>query len=169
MTRFDRDGNELRQITVWVPAAQVRLLKSDGINVSRFIREQIVYLYEDPTASRQETRDKLEQAAKEAAIHFRAAEAEKEAGRERARSAIRMMRDRQGEARARHESVLEALCQIIGDDPTGRYLRTLPENDLNGDRLDDWEALARRVSRLCGAEIDSAEVAAGVRALVSKA
>ena len=43
----------------------------------------------------------------------------------------------------------------------------LPENDPNGDRVDDWEALVRRVSRLCGAEIDSAEVAAGLRALVA--
>ena len=69
--------------------------------------------------------------------------------------------------KARQDAVADALLQIIGDDPTGRYLRTLPENDLNGDRMDDWEALVRRVSRLCGAEIDSAEVAAGLRALVS--
>ena len=45
----------------------------------------------------------------------------------------------------------------------------LPENDPHGDRVDDWDALVRRVSRLCGAEIDSAEVAAVLRALVAKA
>lgn len=45
----------------------------------------------------------------------------------------------------------------------------LPENDPHGDRVDDWDALVRRVSRLCGAAIDSAEVAAGLRAIVAKA
>ena len=79
------------------------------------------------------------------------------------------MRTERDATKARQDGIADALQQIIGDDPTGRYLRTLPENDANGDRLDDWEALVRRVSRLCGAEIDSAEVAAGVRALVSKA
>ncbi len=166
-TRIDRDGNELQQITIWVPVALVRLLKADGINVSQFIREQIVHLYEDPTASRQETRARLERAAKEAVIHHRAAEAEKEAERERARAVIQAMRDRQNAASARQEGVTEALLQIVGDGPTGRLSRMLPENDANGDRMDEWDALVRRVSRLCGAEIDSAEVATGVRELVA--
>jgi hypothetical protein len=43
----------------------------------------------------------------------------------------------------------------------------LPENDREGDLMDDWEALVRRISRLCGAEIDSAEAAAGLRALLT--
>lgn len=166
-TRIDRDGNELQQITIWLPVALVRLLKADGINVSQFIREQIVLLYEDPTVSRKETRAKLERAAKEAIIRHRAAEAEKEAERKRSRSVIEAMRDRQDAARVRQGSIAGALDQIVGSKPIGRYARLLPENDHEGDRIDEWDALVRRVSRLCGAEIDPAEVAAGLRAVIA--
>ena len=79
------------------------------------------------------------------------------------------MRAEREAAQARQDGIADALLQIIGDEPTGRYRRMLPENDPEGDRVDDWDALVRRVSRLCGAEIDSAEVAAGLRALVAAA
>jgi hypothetical protein len=79
------------------------------------------------------------------------------------------MRAERDAAKARQDLILDALLQVVGDGPVDRYRRMLPENDPNGDRVDDWDALVRRVSRLCGAEIDSAEVATGVRALVAKA
>ena len=167
--RIDRDGNELRQVSVWVPIAQIELMHADGFNVSRFIRDMIGILYNDPSGHPQNDRDRLVAAARESRARQLAAEAEHEADRERARAAVRQMRADRDVAQARQDGIADALLQIIGDDPTGRYLRTLPENDPNGDRLDDWDALVRRVSRLCGAEIDSAEVASGLRALVAKA
>ncbi len=167
--RIDRHGRLMKQITVWIEVDQYDLLKMDGINVSEFIRDQIAGLFEDTTVSRHEARQRLEQSAREIAARARSAAAEREAARERARDNIRHLRADRDAASARHGSILEALYQIVGDDSTGRYLRTVPENDPHGDRMDDWDALVRRVSRLCGAEIDSAEVAAGLRALVARA
>ncbi len=66
-------------------------------------------------------------------------------------------------AASRARGIRDALDAIVGGDPTGRYRRTLPENDGNGDRVDDWEALVAQVSRRCGAAIDSAEIAAELR------
>ena len=77
------------------------------------------------------------------------------------------MRAERDAAEARQDGIADALLQVIGDDSPRRLARLLPENDREGDRVDDWEALVRRVSRLCGAEIDSAEVAAGLRALLA--
>ncbi len=165
--RVNRDGQLLQQVTAWLLVEQVDLLKADGINVSRFLREQIETLYEDPTASPQETRARLVQRAHESLARHRAAQAERDADLERARAAVREKRAERDAAISRHGGILEALVQIGGDGPIGRLSRMLPENDFNGDRLDDWEALVRRVSRLCGAEIDSAEVAAGVRDLIA--
>jgi hypothetical protein len=167
--RVDRDGRLTQQITVWLPTEMVQLLKADGLNVSRFIRDQIALLYDDPGAHPTVSRDRLAQAARETLARERAAAAERDADLERARAAVRVMRDERDAATARRDGIADALLQIIGDDPTGRYLRTLPENDPHGDRLDDWDALVRRVSRLCGAEIDSAELAAELRALVAAA
>ena len=77
------------------------------------------------------------------------------------------MRAERDAAKVRQDGIADALLQIVGDGSTDRYRRMLPENDPDGDRVDDWEALVRRISRLCGAEIDSAEVAAGLRALLA--
>ncbi|MEN6518629.1 MAG: hypothetical protein ABFC38_10610 [Methanospirillum sp.] len=167
--RIDRDGRLIQQVTVWLPVELVELLKADGLNISAFIREQIAHLYDDPGANPMDGRDRLIAAARESLARQRQAEAAAEADRERAREAVRRMRAGRDAARERQEGIADALVQIIGDDTPRHYSRMLPENDLNGDRVDDWEALVRRVSRLCGAEIDSAEVAAGVRALVAKA
>ena len=167
--RIDRQGRLLKQITIWIEAEQYELLKLDGLNVSEFVRDQIASLYEDPAEKRQETRDKLAQAARETAVRARAAAADREAARDRARDNVRRLRAERQAALSRQDAIAAALLQIIGDDPPARLARLLPENDPNGDRVDDWEALVRRVSRLCGAEIDSAEVAVGVRALVAKA
>ena len=165
--RIDRDGNELVQVTVWITAATYRLMRADGLNVSKFIRDQIKILYGDDATAPNLDRDRLARAALESLARQQAAEAAREVELERARAAVHVMRAERDAAQARQDEIADALQQIIGDDPTGRYLRTLPENDTNGDRLDDWEALVRRVSRLCGAEIDSAEVAAGLRELIA--
>lgn len=116
-----------------------------------------------------EYQDQIVEAAQVGVTRQRKVIQEREADPGRARAAVRQMRAERDAAKARQDGIADTLLKIIGDDPTGRYLTTLPENDPHGDRVDDWEALVRRVSRLCGAEIDSAEVAAGVRALVAKA
>ena len=166
--RFDASGVERRQVSLWLPVDVIRLIKADRLNLTRFVLDQLEVVYggdlAEPDAGH---RTRLVEAAREAFAKQRAASVIDEEDRERARETVRAMRADRDAASTRHGSILEALCQIIGDDPTGRYLRTLPENDLNGDRMDDWEALVRRVSRLCGAEIDSAEVAAGLRELIA--
>ena len=168
--RIDANGRETHQVSVWLPIDVIRLIRADRLNLTRFILEQLELFYGlDAGMGDREHRDRLAAAAQAAFEQQRQAQAEVEADRERARSVVRQMRADRDVAQARQDGIADALLQMIGDDPTGRYLRTLPENDLNGDRMDDWEALVRRVSRLCGAEIDSAEVAAGVRALVAKA
>ena len=144
------------------------LVRAERLNLTEFLEDALMeYFGLDPVAD--EHQDQIVEAAHAGVTRQRKSIQEREAGRERSRSAIRQMRAERGALQARQDGIADALAQVIGDDPTGRYLRMLPENDTNGDRLDDWEALVRRVSRLCGAEIDSAEVAAGVRALVAKA
>ena len=168
--RIDRDGQPLHQATVWLPAEVMDLIRADRFNLSAFVRQQIALVYGDGSpAEAMNQRLQLIEAAKESIARQRQIDATRDADIERARDAARKIRAEREAASARHESILEALVQIVGDDPTGRLSRMLPENDPEGNRIDDWEALVRRVSRLCGAAIDSAEVAAGVRALVAKA
>jgi hypothetical protein len=167
--RVDREGRLLQQLTIWLPAEMVQLLKADGLNVSQFIREQVALLYSEPAASPNDTRDRLVQAAQESLARHRAAQAERDADIERARAAVRVMRAERDAAKARQGGILDALLQVVGDGPTDQYRRMLPENDRDGDRVDDWEALVRRVSRLCGAEIDSAEAAEGLKKLIAAA
>lgn len=167
--RVDREGRLLQQLTIWLPAEMVDLLKADGLNVSRFIRDQIAFLYSEPAASQNNSRDRLVQAAQESLARHRAAQAERDADVERARAAVRVMRAERGAAKARQDGITEALLQIVGDDEPGQLARLLPENDPEGNRVDDWDALVRRVSRLCGAEIDTAEVATVLKTLIAKA
>lgn len=167
--RVDRDGRLIQQVTVWLPVEMVQLLKVDGLNISAFIRDQIALLYGEPAASQNNSRDRLVRAAQENLARHRQAQAEHDAEVERARSVVRQLRAERDATRARQDGIADALSQIIGDGSPGHFSRLLPENDPHGDRIGDWEALVRRVSRLCGAEIDSAEVAAGLRALVAKA
>ena len=164
--RIDRRGRLIAQTTIWAPVDLLDLVKLERLNLTDFCVQALMdYFGLEPVVD--EHQDQIVDAAQVGATRQRKVIQEREAGRERARSAVRQMRADHDAIKARQDAVADALLQIIGDDPTGRYLRTLPENDLNGDRMDDWEALVRRVSRLCGAEIDSAEVAAGLRALVS--
>lgn len=166
--RIDRDGNELRQVSVWLPITMIELMHADGFNVSRFIRDQIAILYRDPSGQPLNDREQLVAAARESIARQLAAEAEREADRERARVAVRTMRAERDAMKARQDGITEALTQLIGDGSPGTVTRLLPENDPYGDRIVDWENLVRRVSRLCGAEVDSAEVADGLRALAAK-
>ena len=165
--RVDRDGRLLQQLTIFVPAEMVDLLKADGLNVSQFIRDQIAYLYCEPTASQNNSRDRLVQAAQESIARHRAVQAERDADVERARDAVRELRARRQVALNRQDRIAEALAGIVGKN-VDTYRRLLPENDPHGDRVDDWEALVRRISHLCGAEVDSGEVAIAVRRLTAK-
>jgi len=166
--RIDRRGRLLAQTTFWAPVELLDLVKLERLNITDFCVQALMeYFGLEPVAD--EHQDQIVDAAKVGVNRQRKVIQEREAGRERAQSAVRAMRAEHDAARARQDGIADALLQIIGDDPTGRYLRTLPENDPHGDRVDDWEALVRRVSRLCGAAIDSAEVAAGLRAMVAKA
>ena len=169
MTRLDRDGRIIRQINVWLPDDVVRLIRADRLNLSAFVREQLEILYTgDSPGSIADRRQQLITAAQESLACAREAEDALAAGQERARAVARQMRVERDATIARQDAITDALLQVIGDDPPGRLARVLPEHDPNGDRMDDWDALVRRVSRLCGAELDSAEVAAALRALVAK-
>ena len=166
--RIDSRGQLLAQTTFWAPVELLDLVKLNRLNLTDFCVQALMeYFGLDPVAD--EYQDQIVEAAQVGVTRQRKVMQEREAGRERAHSAVRQMRADRDAASARHASVLEALLQVAGDGPVGRLSRMLPENDTNGDRLDDWEALVGRVSRLCGAEIDSAEVASSLRKLVAKA
>jgi hypothetical protein len=167
--RFDANGSELKQLTVWIPLDLYRLIRADRINVQRFVNEQFEAYYGNSSSSSPPDREQLAEAARESIARQRMIATEREENLERARTTVQAMRARREAAEARQDAIADALLQVAGDDPPARLARLLPENDPHGDRVDDWEALVRRVSRLCGAEIDSAEVAAGLRAMVAKA
>ena len=164
--RVDRDGRLLQQATVWLPVEVMNLLRADGLNLTAFVRQQIELMYgSDPNPA--DRRLQLVKAARDTLARQREANAEREANRERARDAVRQMRADRDAAQARQKGIAEALHQVAGKRGPAGLARLLPENDPEGDRLDDWDGLVRRVGRLCGAEIDSAEVAAGLRALIA--
>lgn len=168
--RVDRDGRLLQQTTVWLPVEMMQLIKADRLNISAFIRQQLDLLYNlEAESGSREYRARLVEAARESLARQREVDAAAETDRERARAAVRVMRAERDAAKARQDGITEALLQIVGDGSMDRYRRMLPENDLDGDRVDDWDALVRRVSRLCGAEIDSAEVAEGLKKLIAAA
>ncbi len=168
--RIDRDGRVLLQATVWLPVEVVQLIRADRFNLSAFVRQQIDLVYGDGSATDTlNQRLQLIEAAKESITHQRQIDAARDADIKHARAVARQLRAERESARVRQDEVAAALGQIIGDGRTDRYRRMLPENDRDGNLVDDWEALVRRVSRLCGAEIDSAEVAAGLRYLLAEA
>lgn len=168
--RVDANGNELRQRTVWLPAEVLQLIQVDGLNLSAFVRQQLEILYSgEATIEALNQRVRLVEAARESMAHQRRIDAEREAERERARDSVRLLRAERDQARARRDGVADALLQIVGDGNPGDFSRVLPENDPHGDRIGDWEALVRRVSRLCGAEVDSAGVADGLKKLIAAA
>jgi len=167
--RLDRNGQTLHQATVWLPVEVLQLIRADRFNLSAFVRQQIELVYGDVSpAELQVQRAQLIEEARESIARQRAADLEREADMERARAAVRVMRAEREAAKGRQDRIAGALAGIVGKN-AGTYRRLLPENDPHGDRVDDWEALVRRVSHLCGAGVDSGEVAAGLRALLSKA
>jgi hypothetical protein len=168
--RIDREGRVLQQVTVWLPAEVLQLIRMDRFNLSAFVRQQIELVYGDGSAADiLNQRLQLIEAAKESIAQQRQIDAARDTDIEHARTAARAMRAEREAAKIRQDGIADALLQVIGDNPSDRYRRMLPENDREGDLVDDWDALVRRISRLCGAEIDSAEVAAGLRQFLAKA
>ncbi|MEN6518839.1 MAG: hypothetical protein ABFC38_11800 [Methanospirillum sp.] len=172
MPYTDRDGIEMKQFPVWIPMQLYHLVKADHLNVSRFVREQLEILYSDESLEDSlNTKFRLVLGARESGDRQREVAAEAAANRERLRDVVRQMRDDRvatatTEA-AKASSIRDALAGIVGEDVTGRYRRMLPENDPNGDRIDDWEALVSSVSCRCGAAVDPAEVAAELRRMTA--
>lgn len=164
--RIDRRGRLLVQTTIWLPVELMDLVRADKLGLSEFNEQQLVEYFGLNPAAR-DNRDQIVEAVQTGVARQRKAMQEREAGRERALSKVRSMRVDRDAATARRRGITDALVQIAGDDSPGRLARLMPENDPHGDRSEKWEALVRRVSRLCGAEIDPAEVAAGLRALVA--
>ena len=166
--RIDTSGNELRQVSIWLPVAVIRLIRAARLNLTRFLLDQLEIADGGGTCREDlDQRNRLAEAARESFGRQRALEAASEADLERTRDVVHRMRSDRDAAKIRQDGIADALVQVIGNGSMSRYRRIMPENDPDGDRLDEWETLVRRVSRLCGAEIDSAEVAAGLRALVA--
>jgi hypothetical protein len=166
--RIDRHGRLLAQTTFWAPVELLDLVRLERLNLTDFCVQALMeYFGLGPVAD--ERRDQILEAAQVGVVRQRKVIQEREAGLERARTAVRVMRDERDAAISRQDGITDALLQVVGDGSVDRYRRMLPENDPSGDRVDDWDALVRRVSRLSGAEIDSAEVATGLRALLAKA
>ncbi|HIH04480.1 MAG TPA: hypothetical protein HA263_11770, partial [Methanoregulaceae archaeon] len=152
------------------PAEVLQLIRMDRFNLSAFVRQQIELVYGDGSAADiLNQRLQLIEAAKDSIAQQRQIDAARDTDIEHARTVARAMRAEREAAKIRQDGIADALLQVIGDSPSDRYRRMLPENDREGDLVDDWEALVRRISRLCGAEIDSAEVVAGLRSLIAKA
>ncbi len=173
MPYTDRHGIEMKQFPVWIPMQLYHLVKADHLNVSRFVREQLEILYSDESLEDSlNTKFRLVRGARESCDRQREVAAEASANRERLRDVVRRMRDdRIASTTAAEQKVTgirDALISIVGEDLTGRYRRMLPENDPNGDRIDMWEDLVRRVSRACGHEVESAEVAGELRRMAAE-
>lgn len=167
--RIDRNGQLLHQATVWLPSEVLQLIRADRFNLSAFVRQQIELVYGDePPAEVLNQRLQLIGAAKESITRQRQIDAARDVDMERARSAVLVIRADRESALARQEQIAAALAAIVGK-KANLYRRVLPENDTYGDHCDDWEALVRGVSRRCGADVDSAEVAAGLRHLLASA
>lgn len=170
--RINRSGEEMQQVTLWIPAAMYRLVKADRLNLSQFLREQLEELYgEQSTIESLNQKVRLVEAARESLARQRKVAEEATEHRERLRASVRQQRAqrRAGEdaIAARTAGIQEAIRKIVGKGSLKRYERTLPENDTFGDRVDDWDALVAGVSRRCGAAVDDAEVAAELRRLIA--
>jgi hypothetical protein len=178
---IDRKGEAIKQVSIWLPVDQYRLLKEDHLNLSQFVRDQLDVLYGEQSAS--ETLDqkiRLIQSARESADRQKAVVEETIEARERLHAVTRQLRKErmaereqrqaaENEAASRAAAIGDALDEIIGDGPIDRYRRMLPENDAQGDRIDLWESLVADVSRRCGAAVGTSEVAAELRSRLARA
>jgi len=163
--RIDASGNELRQMSIWLPVDVIRLIKADGLNMTRLNLEILEIIYGGEPGEKVD-RNRLVEAAHAAFGRQSQVDAEREADRERARDAVRAMRADREAAQVRQAGIADALQTIVGK-KAGQYRRVLPENDPYGDHINEWDALVAGVSRRCGAAVDSAEVAGALRALVA--
>jgi post-segregation antitoxin (ccd killing protein) len=181
MPYINRRGNEMKQIAVWVPAALHNLAKADGLNVSKFLTEQLEALYEDElTVETLNEKFRLMAAAKESRKKQREVVAHAAANRERLKDNVRALRAERIIEKASQEdatvaseahaanlgSVWEILVKKKRIIPSGLF-RRLPENDIDMDHTDFWPALAQEVSTLAGEHYSEQEVIAYARAQVA--
>ena len=163
--RIDRHGRLLAQTSMWVLVDLLTLVRADRLNLTEFLENALMDYYGlKPVAD--EHQDRIVAAGRDGVTRQRKSIQEREAGRERVRSALQTMRADIDAAQARQDGIADALTKIVGK-KAHQYRRVLPENDPYGDNINEWDALVAGVGRLCGAEIDPAEVAAGLRALVA--
>lgn len=181
MPYINRRGDEMKQIAVWVPAALHNLAKADGLNVSKFLTEQLEALYEDElTVETLNEKFRLMAAAKESRQKQVAAAEKAAENRERLKDNVRAMRDERIAEKARevdaairteaHVANLGSAWDILVKKkkiiPSGLF-RRLPENDLDMDHTDFWPALAQEVSTVAGEHYSEQEVIAYARAQVA--
>lgn len=170
---IDRNGEVIKSVHIWLPAATHELVKEDGLNLSQFVREQLEVLYgEQSTIETLNQRVRLVANARDSLARQRELAGAAEENRERLRGVVRRMREErraEGDAiAARTAGIQTAIQAIIGEGSLEQFGRALPENDLFGDRVDDWERLVGQVSRRCGTEIDAGEVAAELRRCIAR-
>lgn len=172
MPYINRRGDEMKQITVWIPTALHALAKADGLNMSSFFREQLEALYEDEsTVETLNEKFRLMSAAKEFRKKHLETTAHETENRERLKDNVRAMRNDRIVEKAREVDVTvraEAKVANIGSawdilvkkkriNPSG-LLRRLPENDSQGTHLNYWTELARDMSKVAGETITDLEV-----------
>lgn len=175
----DRNGEVIKSVHIWLPAATHQLVKEDNLNLSRFVRDQLEVLYgEQSTVESLNRRVRLIDTARDSLARQREIDGEAKANRERLREVVRQMREERlverewrraekDEIAARTAGIRDAIEAVAGTS-LDRYWRALPENDTFGDRIDDWDALVAGVSRRCGTRIDGSEVAAELRRCVAR-
>lgn len=170
--RINREGEEIQQVSIWLPVPVLALARADHLNLSQFVREQLEELYgEQSTIESLNRKVRLVETARGSLARQREiAEAEVE-NRERLRTTVRQRRAErragEDEKAARTAGIRDAIQAVAGES-LDRFWRALPENDTFGDRIDDWDALVAGVSRRCGAAIDDAEVAVELRRCVAR-
>ena len=169
----DRNGQMIKSVHIWLPIEVHALVKEDGLNLSQFVREQLEELYgEQSTIESLNRKVRLVEAARGSLSRQREIAEESAENRERLKATVRQLRAerRAGEEAhaARTAGIQDAIRRIVGKGPLERYERAMPENDLQGDRLDVWDALVAGVSRRCGSPIDDAEVAAELRRVIAQ-
>ncbi|MEN6343038.1 MAG: hypothetical protein ABFC89_10840 [Methanospirillum sp.] len=177
---IDRNGEVIKSVHIWLPAATHELVKEANLNLSQFVRDQLEILYgEQSTIESLNQRVRLVTNARDSLVRQRQIADEAEENRERLRDVVRQMRrerlverdQRQTEEdaiAARTAGIRNAIGAIVAGGSLARYARALPENDAFGDRIDDWDALVAGVSHRCGTRIDGAEVAAELRRWIAR-
>lgn len=109
--RIDRRGQLLAQTTFWAPLELLDLIKLDGLNITDFCVQALMeYFGLKPVAD--EHRDQIVAAAKVGVTRQCKVIQEREAGRERACSAVRAMRADRDAAAARRQGIADALVPV---------------------------------------------------------